>query len=48
MDTKNSETPEQQRKIRTALNETMRKNAEAETRFNNSWRTKLERKLGKR
>ena len=48
MDIKNTETPEQQRRIRTALNETMRKNSEAETRFHNSWRDKLEKKLGKR
>lgn len=39
-----AETKEQQIRIRKALNETMRKNAESETRFQNSWRKKFEKR----
>jgi hypothetical protein len=42
------ETEEQQKRIRRQLNENMRKNAAAETKFQNAWRTKLEKKIGAR
>jgi hypothetical protein len=45
MDYDYEETPEQQIKIRKALNESMRVNAEAETKFQNAWRDRLEKKL---
>jgi len=45
MDTEQHETPEQQKKIREALDKTMKSQAQSQTDFDNAWRRKLERKL---
>lgn len=48
MDTEHPETEEQQIRIRKALNEAMRANAEAETRYQNAWRKKLEKQINRK